>query len=221
MAGAYAPLAHRSDLRIRRTDRRGRLQGRHPPPSPRSYSSPGAFNLMSFLSRASVMVSQVSRRSRPAHTRPGLETGAALRRLTAGVLARKESDPTHRPRYGREPTARIPGSPRLLGAARRGSEDVCGHGARFCGWPGLSRSRLRRSTARDRRAVKRAASAAAEGGAEGPTLTGRRHARQSCRLRDRTPRRVIAAQAGAGSGGSSWPAARRFSGRGGRSLGRP
>jgi hypothetical protein len=105
---------------------------------------------------------------------PGLEPGAsvALRRLTAGVLARKESDPTHRPRYGRESTGRIPGSPRLLGAARRGSEDVCSHGARFCGWPGLSLPRLRRSTARDRRAVKRAASAAAEGGAERPDLDG-------------------------------------------------
>jgi hypothetical protein len=58
---------------------------------------------------------------------------------------------------------------------------------RSAGWRALSLSRLRRCSARGRRPVKGAASAAAEGGAEGPTLTARRHARQSRRLRDRAP----------------------------------
>jgi len=53
--------------------------------------------------------------------------------------------------------------PQLCQTRNRGSGIAAG--------PGLSLSRLRRSTARDRRAVKGAASAAAAGGAAGPTLT--------------------------------------------------
>ena len=59
----------------------------------------------------------------------------------------------------------------------------------FRGWLGLSLSRLRRSTARDRRAVrgKGCGRPGAHSASGAPTLTARRHARQSRRVRDRAP----------------------------------
>jgi hypothetical protein len=112
------------------------------------------------LVTCSVIVSQVSRRSKLAHTRPGLEpaASAALRRF--------------RRRRSRSQGVRSDGSatpgPRIhhaypwihhgcSGTARCAFGDVCGDGARFCGLARLSLSRLRRSTARDRRAVRRGA----------------------------------------------------------------
>jgi hypothetical protein len=161
---------HGEDIRAARPPARFAHQADGPPgsafrddvrPHPSELQVAGGFQPHGFLSRASVMVSQVSRRSRPAHLRLGLEPAASVAlRIEARKFRSKESPiPTNPHARAANPPrtsliattapGRKPAAPRTLAAKVLVS----------AGWSGLSLSRQRRSSARDRRAVKRAARA--------------------------------------------------------------
>jgi hypothetical protein len=89
-------VALRRDLRIRRTNRRGGAFRDDVRPHPSELQGAGGFQPLSFLSRASVMVSQVSRRSRPAHVRLGLEPAASVVLRIEARKCRSEKSPIRR-----------------------------------------------------------------------------------------------------------------------------
>jgi hypothetical protein len=97
-----------------------------------------------------------------------------------------------------------------FGAARRGSEDVCGRCSSLRVGQGSPchdfGGALRVTDGQSREGRGRSAAPPAS---RAPTVTARRHARQSRRLRDRAPPGNRGGT-GAGSGPSSWPAARRL-----------